>query len=287
MTEITPRKHPRWYRRRRHADDLAPRRTHPVVHRVDDHPERNGDELTVLTLNIAHGRSRGFHQTLQSTERIRRNLGDIGAMLDRERADVVALQEADGPCFWSGSFDHVGFAAERGGLGWFLRGAHVLGPRLSYGTALLAARPIDEPLSGRFVPTPPTPTKGFVVGAVRFGETLVDVVSVHLDFARAKIRRKQVAELAEALHERGDRPRVVMGDFNCRWTGRELTLHRFAESLGLTPWEPDSDAHPTFGRGKARLDWIFASPALRFVDHRTLPDPLSDHRAVVARLRWA
>jgi endonuclease/exonuclease/phosphatase family metal-dependent hydrolase len=39
---------------------------------------------------------------------------------------------------------------------------------------------------------------------------------------------------------------------------------------------------PSRGR---RLDWILISPEFEFVEYRTLPDVISDHRAVVATLK--
>ena len=53
------------------------------------------DSLRVLTLNVAHGRKDGKNQMLLSGETIRSNLVELGQLLDKAEADVVALQEAD------------------------------------------------------------------------------------------------------------------------------------------------------------------------------------------------
>ena len=53
----------------------------------------------------------------------------------------------------------------------------------------------------------------------------------------------------------------------------------------LQAWEPDSEAHPTYGDDK-RLDWILASTELALVRHETLEETVSDHRPVWAQLRW-
>ncbi len=284
-TKHIEREHPRWWRRRVHVEDLGPRRTHPTVHRIEQHSGTDGDALRVLTLNTAHGRARGLHQTLQRRHRIYDNLEQIGDVIAREAPDIVALQETDAPSFWSGQIDHADLIADRAGLGWYLRGAHVRGPRLAYGTALLANRAIDDGLSVRFRRSPPTPTKGFVVGAVRFDGRSVDVVSLHLDFSRAAVRRRQLVDLVRTVHERG-RPVVVMGDFNCRWSGREQTLQALVDALDLIAWRPGDDGHGTFHRTDSRLDWVLTSRSIAFERHRTLTDPLSDHRAVTAVLRW-
>ena len=69
--------------------------------------------MTLLTLNIAHGRKDGRNQMLQRTATIRRNLDDITRLLAQTSPALVALQEADGPSFWSGKFDHVKYLAKQ------------------------------------------------------------------------------------------------------------------------------------------------------------------------------
>lgn len=242
--------------------------------------------LKVMTLNLAHGRSTGFHQALKLKRTIRRNLGAVAEVLRRERPDVVAFQEADGPSFWSGGFDHVDFIADASDLRWRMRGRHVVAPRMQYGTALATRLPLDAPLSVSFAPSPPTFTKGFVVATVTHPEAPdcpIDVVSVHLDFARAAIRRRQVETLIDELRAR-DRLRVVVGDFNTTWGAREGALRRLAEALGLRCHDPEAPLI-TFPFHKSRLDWIFVSRALEITEHRVLPDVISDHRGVLAGLR--
>jgi hypothetical protein len=69
--------------------------------------------LTLLTLNIAHGRKDGRNQMLQRTVTILRNLDDITRLLAQTSPALVALEEADGPSFWSGKFDHVKYLAKQ------------------------------------------------------------------------------------------------------------------------------------------------------------------------------
>lgn len=242
--------------------------------------------LRVLTLNLAHGRRDGFHQAFQRRDTIRRNLSAVAEMLRREAPDVVAFQEADGPSAWSGGFDHVAFVAEASGLPWRIRGTHVAGPRIDYGTAIATRLPVCDPLSITFAPSPPTFTKGFVIATVTHPaapDCPVDIVSVHLDFSRAAIRRRQVETLIEELRGR-DRLRIVVGDFNTGWNARERVLRRLADALGLRAHDPDAPL-VTFPFHNARLDWIFASKALDIVEHAVLPDVVSDHRGVLAGLR--
>lgn len=245
---------------------------------------RADDRITVMTLNLAHGRSSGFHQVFTSKKRVRANLEAVAQVMSREGTDVVAVQEADGPSIWSGRFDHVEYIADSAGYPVHLRGEHVLGPRLRYGTALISRFALHEPLSVTFAPTPPSFTKGFVVARIDHPRLPagLDIVSIHLDFARERARGAQIDRLAETLRARG-RPALIMGDFNCHWRAGGH-LPRLAESFELQAFEPDAKLI-TFPSTNARLDWILVPPQVVIEDHRVLEDVLSDHRAVVATLR--
>ncbi len=251
-----------------------------------------GASMKVLTLNMAHGRGLATHQSLCKTKTIEANLEKIAAVLERERPDVVALQEADGPSFWSGNFDHVARLAELAGFEHRFRGEHVSrgvgSQRVSYGTALLAGSELGEPAAHKFKVTRPTPTKGFVVATVAFPGTNMktDVVSVHLDFARAAKRQEQIELLAAKLAGRG-RPLVVMGDFNCGWSKKEDSLRLLGEKLGVRPFRPGAKGLLTYesNRPRTRLDWILLSRELDFQTYAALPDRVSDHLGVAATLR--
>lgn len=242
--------------------------------------------LKVMTLNLAHGRKDGPSQLLQNGKRIRRNLDAVAAMLRRERPNVVGLQEADGPSIWSGGFNHVDHLAKEAGFAFWTRGEHVKGMKLSYGTALLSSRPLRNAASVRFTHSGLAPPKGFVASSICWpsGQAKeVDVVSVHLDFLRSSVRRKQAAELANTLANR-KRPLIVMGDFNCEWRSKKSPLRTIARQLSLKPYRPEALSMATFPRSKKRLDWILISGSFRFVTYATLADVVSDHRSVVAEI---
>ena len=242
--------------------------------------------LRVMTLNLAHGRKDGWHQALQKRSTIRSNLDEVAEVLRREKPDVVALQEADGPSLWSGQFDHPEYVADKAGFPHVCRGVHVDGMKLSYGTALLSRLPMDDSASHTFASSPLSPSKGFVVCTVRCpGDPLVeiDVVSVHLDFLRQGVRRKQVEEMIAELRGRG-KPMVVMGDLNCEWEAEDAPIRTLAEELGLTAYKPDAQDMDTFPSREKRFDWILLSSELRFVEHETVQDVVSDHLAVVAKV---
>jgi endonuclease/exonuclease/phosphatase family metal-dependent hydrolase len=239
----------------------------------------------VMSLNLAHGRSDGRFQALQGRSRIRDNLAQAGELVRSWQPWAVALQEADGPSVWSGRFDHVEAVAQAAGMPWAVRSSHVDGAGLHYGTGMLAWSEPKDARMRTFAPSPPTMSKGVTFASMATpGGAEVTLVSVHLDFARAKVRAKQVRALAGWLSQ-VEGPLVVAGDFNCQWTDKEASLRALIEATGLHAWEPDSTALATYPGWNKRLDWILISKDLEFVTYRVLPDVVSDHRAVVADLQ--
>lgn len=244
-----------------------------------DDPRR----LRVATLNLAHGRGTGLHQAVQGATQIRAQLSSAAALLAAEQPALIALQEVDHDSVWSGGFDHVAFVAERVDVHSHAAGKHVDRFGLHYGTAVLSNLPVASAHSYTFAATPPTPTKGWVLSTVQVGEVAVDVVSVHLDFSRAKVRAAQAAEMIAVLSQR-DHPLVLMGDLNAGWGGDESVVSLLCHALTLHTWEPESPL-VTFPAMGERLDWILVSDALELETQWILETPVSDHRVVVADLR--
>ena len=245
--------------------------------------------LRLMTVNVAHGRKRGPHQALQPKRRIRSNLGEVAAMLRQLRPDLVALQEADGPSMLTGRFDHVTHLADQAEYAFSFRGDHVRGKRLASGTALLSMRPLLEPVSVRFAPSPPTFCKGFVCATLDWpgnGTTRVDVVSVHFDFLRKSVRLKQVGQLVRHLADRTG-PLIVMGDFNCQWSDRRSALRTLAEARQLRAYRPGAMGMKTFPKLGRRLDWVLISPELEFAEYAVVKATVSDHRPVACVVKLA
>lgn len=245
-------------------------------------------ELTLISLNLAHGRGTAFSQLFVGRDNFARNLKRIGASLAPFEPDLVALQEADAPSRWSGNFNHVEFLAQQLGLAHIAHSRHIDNWAVSYGTALLSRLPIDETQHHGFAGSFPTPNKGFTLIRTHWQPDpakpplVLDVVSLHLDFSRQSVRLEQIDELLSVLAERHN-PVIIMGDFNDHRLASEL-LPTAAAERGLTlHTHPQAGAHPTYD--DAVLDWILLSPELEFVSYQVLDAQLSDHRAVIARVR--
>ena len=246
------------------------------------------DRIRVLSLNISHGRHTALNQLLVSKRRTYENLDRIVALLADQAPDVVALQEADGPSWWSGKFDHVAYLSDQSGLECWLHGLHSRAWISSYGTALLSdSRPTSH-ASAPFARSWPSKQKGYVRATFDWtanGRDLpVTMISVHLDFLRNSVRDRQIDEMIGAL-QNIDGALVVMGDLNSEWDDSGSQVRRLAEELELRAYAPADDGLGTYKQASGkRLDWILISQELEFIDFSVEPDIVSDHLAVYAEL---
>ena len=253
----------------------------------------NTETLTLLTLNVAHGRKDALNQMLVPGTSILNNLDEIAALLREADADVVALQEADGPSVWSGNFDHVGYLAQAAGYPWDVRSDHVKGKRLNYGTGLLSRTAFLEVISHDFPETRLTLRKGFTLGQIEWQpdenkpSITVDILSVHLDFFRNSIRKQQISSLLRILETR-KRPVIILGDFNSNWLAKDSVIRHLAECGSTRVFEPHSINLGTYNSGEHlhRLDWVLLSTDLEFKRYEVLPDIVSDHQAMVVEVSY-
>jgi endonuclease/exonuclease/phosphatase family metal-dependent hydrolase len=244
--------------------------------------------LRLLSLNMAHGRKDSFNQIFVSETQIRQNLAEMVEFLKRENADIVTLQEADSPSWWSGSFDHVELLAREAGYSWYTHGIHVDNSFGTYGTAVLSRYPILRGYQVDFNPTPPTTRKGFTLAEIEWtpaganGEKqVIDVVSVHLDFSRSSKRIEQIEDMKAVLRQRNN-PTLRLGDFNSRWAEGDQEIQSLARTNKLKTHRPEANYLYTYS--DARFDWILISKEFEFCHYYTAADILSDHLAVVSEI---
>ena len=246
---------------------------------------KEGKTLHIATLNLAHGRGSSLNQLLVSEQKTRSNLAAIGQFLRDKDIHIAALQEADAPSWWSGGFDHTTLVAQLGGFSSYASTPHANLGVGRYGTAVVSVLPIVAARGHDFPPNPPTARKGFTVAEIAWpteGEIVrLDVVSIHMDFSRKKVRRTQLRELRNTLAGRTN-PLIIMGDFNSYDIARRLIREegdngRFLHTTGdgSESWHSYKDK---------RLDWILLSSELEFLEYTTYPQLLSDHRLVAARV---
>lgn len=244
-----------------------------VLPRAERLPD--GAPLTLLTLNT------GFASAPPAT---------LAALVARERADLVTLQEG---LDRAGKAQPYEAALRRAFPGWtVLRRDELL---------ILTRLPL---LGSRTVTFPQTP-HSVLLARVRAAGQEVTVVNVHLpslglrpdaaDLAvgrvlsdrtmRRLVARRELPEVLARLPEAGGGPLLLAGDLGAPPRGE---LHRNLSALGLR------DAFPQAGHWfglthharapYARTDYVWLRGA-QAEDVQALPDLLSDHRALVVRLR--
>lgn len=257
--------------------------------RLQDLP-RGLRTLKVVSFNIAHARGVGLNQIFTSNGTLARNLEALGDYLRWEAADLVLLQEIDEDCLWSGNVNQAELLAERAGYPyWWIGANNTLDWPLAsrYGNAILSRHRIiafrntafGEALVGE---------KGFFEARITLGEgRYVTVLGAHLHHASADEREAQAARMASRIAA-VDEPLIVAGDLNVAPDAREQTLALLRRGDRLLGWELDRPGEPTFHAlaPSRRIDYILASRHFDLVEQRVRPLALSDHRPVVAVLRF-
>lgn len=247
-----------------------------------------GDSVTILSLNLAHGRKTSMNQMLVSKKKTYENLDDVAKLLKEVQPDLAAFQEADDPSRWSGGFDHVAYLAEQTGWPNYVHGTHADGWLYAYGTAILSPHELVSTYIHDFQPSFPSTTKGFVAATINWQQdnavVPLTVISVHLDFLRRSVRQEQVDEMLEYIQSIQG-PYIVAGDFNGELKDDDSAIQELMGELGLRAFEPDSDTLGTYksATGK-RLDWILVSKELAFENFEIRSEIVSDHYAIVARI---
>jgi endonuclease/exonuclease/phosphatase family metal-dependent hydrolase len=255
---------------------------------IPSHADRYSNEhgLKVMTLNVAHGRGTGFHQLLQHSDETVKNLDSINKLLNQAAPDIVALQEIDGPSFWSGNFNHLEYLASHSLFTRSIQASHVDAIGLSYGTALMSRQEMSNPQAVTFDPSLALVPTGFVVSTISWpgkDSIDIDVVSVHLDFMSGSARKKQADELIAVLRARNNRL-IIMGDLNSGWLQQDSAAQYLVEKLGLKAYQPENSKLITFPVLGKRLDWVLISPGLEFSSYEVIGTGISDHRGVLAEL---
>ena len=243
--------------------------------------------LTVMSLNLAHGRQQWMAPSSDAAALLQANLAEVAGLIRRERPDVVRFRRPIAPLFGVG--DSITSVSRRHGRCTILRSWRArqsLETDLRHGppVAMLACRP----------------------GLPYLFPCLADL-SRAWSWQRSSwpgATERQLTWFPSTL-EWAERPCAASIPRDCRAIeepkaasgadGRfQLWVRRPGADVGLVDGElnlrayaPEAKGLNTFPLFNRRLDWILISPELDFVDYRTLSDVVSDHRPVVATLRWA
>lgn len=243
---------------------------------------KHKDSLTLFSINMAHGRGEGENQIFQSNDIIKKYVDKIGNLVKRESADIVALQESDDNSWWSGNFSHTQQIAKIADLPYVIQGKNIDGLGLSYGASIITNLNIINAKEYTFPMSFPTFNKGFVLATCQWDNLSFNVISLHLDFARSSVRKKQLNILYQSIKEE-NKPIIILGDFNTDISNHEL--YNFIQSLSLKTWKPNDTSIITFPpMGGSRIDWILVSTEFTIIEQKVLKDTISDHKAVRATI---
>lgn len=240
---------------------------------------RPGRTLKVMTYNLHHG------EGLDGRVDERR----IGELIRQAQPDLVAVQEADRGAERTKRADQPAIYQQVTGLhGWY-------GPAMpfqggEYGQMLLSRWPLVEPKVFRLPGTPGSEPRIATTALVDVpGIGRIRWVNAHLDASRADNDRWEQAGALLQEFGRDGVPTLMGGDFND--TPESRVMQRLlAPTSG---WEDTAALYPAptnpANDPRTRIDYILSSPRGRWqvVEAVVLPDAVaSDHRPVVATLRW-
>ncbi len=258
-----------------------------------------GEPLTVAAYNIAH--ARGLADTNWAGDRDAR-LRELAALIASWDADVVVLNEVDLDATWSGRTNQARVLAERAGYAYRAEQCNydlwLPGFRIRFGNAVLSrypigsARAIDYPAVRGWESAAFGRKRGLVCTLDLGAGRQVRVVAVHWDTRDAAVRAGSAAALAELARDGGP-PLIAAGDFNSSLLDDSASSTDVAGLVetGLFVWAgdtPDGPAPASFPSDTPTrlIDYILAQPPLTLSRFRVVASRLSDHRPVVAEVRW-
>jgi endonuclease/exonuclease/phosphatase family metal-dependent hydrolase len=253
-------------------------------------------QLRILTLNIAHGRGLSPYQGLHGARAIERNLLRIARLLQREGADVVALQEVDEDSHWNKRIHLLDFIKAEVGYPHSHLGVHNRrGGRLplAYGNGILSRFPIEHADHQAFG-TKELGEKGFLYTEHTLPDGHLPVVNLHLDYKSRMRRIEQIERLIVFLDGRHAQKGgetylspIVCGDFNSR-SGKpnDAVAHLFRYLEERCAYQ----LYPKGGRTFPSLlpihglDFILVPPSYKVLRCEILRSYVSDHCPVVVDL---
>lgn len=253
-------------------------------------------QLKVLTLNIMHGRNttNSVFPMHTNTATTLRNMKRIIDVLNREDADIVFLQEIDEHSTISGNVDQIQIIADETSYEHYTHGKHQeihLNNVYSFasGTSIFCKHPLTNAVNHKFLPSFPTPRKGFVVADMILPDekkiTLSSVHFVWLDYLHFRSKTKQAQKVIDVISERAN-PIIMGGDFNIDLSEKGGVLSYLEEQLKLHTTERIGEGAFTHSsvEPSLQIDWIFASRSMEIINYQVLPDQVSDHLAVTATI---
>jgi endonuclease/exonuclease/phosphatase family metal-dependent hydrolase len=213
------------------------------------------------------------------------NLARIAEVINRERPDLLGLQEVDRGVERTGRVDEIAELARTTNM------EYAFAPNLNYqgghyGVAVLSRFPILAADHYRYANRREPERRGLIRVEVEIGGRRVNFVTTHLDYQHKDGRLFEIEQLMKIL-ESIKTTLIVTGDFNDEPTeaAYKLMLTGFRDAWAESK---SGEVGLTFPADKPlkRIDYIFynRNSALRAKRAWVVETLASDHRPVVAEL---
>jgi endonuclease/exonuclease/phosphatase family metal-dependent hydrolase len=213
------------------------------------------------------------------------DLRRIADVINRERPDIVGLQEVDVGVRRTGRVNQIAELARLTGM------EYAFAPNLEYqggwyGVAVLSRFPVVKTEHRLFNHLREAERRGCLLVEVNANGRRLSFAATHLDYQHRDNRRFETEQLLSSLSNLR-RPLVVAGDFNDEPSGDsyKLMLTRFGDAWAAAPPQDDGLTYPA-DKPVKRIDYVFHSAALRARRAWVVESLASDHRAVMAELEF-
>jgi len=206
--------------------------------------------------------------------------GRVADVLNSLNADVLGLQEVGWSLRGHKGFDQFGFLQEETSYRIY-KGLTKDHERAQFGNAILSKFPVRR-LDLLDLTVPYRVNRGAIMAEIEIYGELVHVINAHLGLDPWE-RAAQVRRILKAAGDWGDRPMILMGDFN-EWRINVSTLRALRRHF------PSCFAPPSFHtrRPLLRYDRVYCSRHFDLLDGEVVMTPLSrrasDHLPVACEL---
>jgi endonuclease/exonuclease/phosphatase family metal-dependent hydrolase len=232
----------------------------------------------VMTFNIHHGR--GLDDQV--------NLERIAALIQNERADVVALQEVDKGVTRTARRDlPAELAALAGMTAIFSNNFHFQGGE--YGNAILTKFPVTHWQNRHYQMLRVGEQRGLLQATLNIHGREILLLNTHIDYRGDDAERwMNVAEIESVARQHPSQPIILCGDFNDTPGSR---VHRRLAETFTDVWEQagvgPGFTYPVLQPNK-RIDFIWHSrrPDVKVSRVWVPPTDASDHLPLVAEFQW-
>ena len=232
--------------------------------------------IRVMTYNIHHGE--GMDGKL--------DLERIAALIRRQKADLVALQEVDRGVERTGRRDLIAELAKLTGMH-YVFSKNIAYQGGEYGNAILSRFSVLEESNYHYLMLQPGEQRGLLRATVNIGGRRLVLLNTHIDYRKEDFERvSNVNEITKLVSKYSDLPVILCGDFNDVPGSR---THAKVKEMFIDSWETVGTGDgSTFSSVKPekRIDYVFLKKgsALKPLRARVIPSDASDHLALLVEV---